>query len=78
MMIRTIAVGIIRNTRRVIFIARRPADVHLGGFWEFLDGKVESGEPPEQALYRELREETAIDVEHAQLTADRSARGDSG
>lgn len=30
-----IAVGIIRNAQREIFITRRAADAHMAGFWEF-------------------------------------------
>ena len=52
-----IAVGIIRNAQREIFITRRAADAHMAGFWEFPGGKIEPGETPEQALSRELRED---------------------
>ncbi len=42
---------------------RRPSDKHLGGKWEFPGGKVDSGESPEAAIVREIREELAIEVE---------------
>ncbi len=45
-----------------VLVARRGARMSLPGKWEFPGGKVEPGEPPEQALVRELREELAIDV----------------
>ncbi|GBU11877.1 dGTP-preferring nucleoside triphosphate pyrophosphohydrolase [Enterobacterales bacterium] len=56
----TISVGIIRNSRKEIFITQRDASSHMAGFWEFPGGKVEAGETPVQAVIRELQEETGI------------------
>ncbi|PCO29164.1 8-oxo-dGTP diphosphatase MutT [Morganella morganii] len=55
-----IAAGVIRNAEGEIFIAQRPLKSHMGGYWEFPGGKLESGESPEQALVRELEEELGI------------------
>mgnify|MGYP000359700151 CR=1 FL=1 len=49
---------VIRNGR--VLIARRPDHAHQGGLLEFPGGKVESGEPLELALKRELQEEVGI------------------
>ncbi|WP_323752622.1 Nudix family hydrolase [Marinobacter sp.] len=51
---------IIRNGR--VLIARRPDHVHQGGLLEFPGGKVEPGETVQQALVREIAEETGLDV----------------
>ncbi len=55
-----IAVGIIRNQQGEIFITRRAADAHMANKLEFPGGKIEADETPEQALVRELQEETGI------------------
>ena len=41
-------------------ICQRPAHKTRGLLWEFVGGKVESGETKEQALIRECQEELAI------------------
>ena len=50
-----------------VLIAQRPEGKQLAGLWEFPGGKVEPGEPPEEALIRELKEELDIDVAKACL-----------
>ena len=43
-------------------IAQRPENKARGLLWEFVGGKVEPGESPEQALARECREELGATV----------------
>ncbi len=50
------------NGERVL-IAERPPGKSSAGLWEFPGGKIESGESPEAALKRELREELNLEVE---------------
>jgi 8-oxo-dGTP diphosphatase len=56
-----VAAGLIKKDHRYL-ITKRPADVHLGGFWEFPGGKQEPGESLEECLQRELKEELGIDI----------------
>ena len=46
---------------RVLVLQRAP-DVSRPGSWEIVYGKIDSGERPEQAAVRELREETGLDL----------------
>ena len=55
------AVALIDIDGRVL-LAQRPEGKSMAGLWEFPGGKVESGETPEAALIRELREELGIDT----------------
>lgn len=71
-----VAVGIIRDQNQNIFLARRSAQSHMGNLWEFPGGKIEPGETPEQALKRELHEETGIEVTSA-VAYDQSEHADS-
>jgi 8-oxo-dGTP diphosphatase len=54
-----VAAAVIRREGKIL-IAQRPLDKHQGGLWEFPGGKVEEGEPVQQALVRELEEELGI------------------
>ena len=56
-----VAVGVIKQENK-FFLTKRLADVHQGGKWEFPGGKVEVDETVHHALYRELKEEVAIDI----------------
>lgn len=55
-----VVAGVIRDERGRVLLAQRPSDKPHAGFWEFPGGKIESGESPEAALFRELHEELGI------------------
>lgn len=44
-------------------VGRRKQDIHMGGKWALVGGKLESGESAEEALRREVKEELGIEVE---------------
>jgi len=56
-----VAAALIDADGRVL-LAQRPKGKPLEGLWEFPGGKMDSGEGPEDALIRELKEELAITV----------------
>jgi len=56
-----VAVGVIVRDQQY-FLTKRLENAHQGGKWEFPGGKLEEGETVAQALYRELKEEIAIDT----------------
>lgn len=57
-----VAVAIVRRDGFWL-VARRRANVHLGGLWEFPGGKLRDDESAEDAAIRELREECAVDAD---------------
>ena len=56
-----VAVALLDVDNRVL-MAQRPEGKSMAGLWEFPGGKVHTGELPEEALVRELREELNIDI----------------
>lgn len=62
-----VAAAALFNPDGDILLAQRPEGKSMAGLWEFPGGKIESGETPERALVRELREELAITVSEDDL-----------
>ena len=60
-----VAAAVIERPDGSFFLARRPAGRVYAGWWEFPGGKVEAGEDPARALFRELHEELGIEVRTA-------------
>lgn len=55
-------VGAIIVRGNCYLVGKRPAGKSQAGLWEFMGGKIEPGETPEQALVRECREELALEI----------------
>ena len=58
--------AIIKDGDRYL-VGQRAAKKAQGGLWEFMGGKIEPGETPEQALARECREELALEIENEHI-----------
>ena len=61
-----VAVALVDADGRVL-LAQRPEGKSMAGLWEFPGGKIQSGESPEAALIREIKEELGIDVKESCL-----------
>ncbi len=65
----TIVVALIKNDKGEILIDRRnqPDTPEEHNKWEFVGGKINFGEDPEEALVREVKEECGLDVKVVRL-----------
>lgn len=59
--------GIVERDGLILTVRRSPSDETGGGTWELPGGKLDFGEHPEDALRREVREETGLEVEVGQV-----------
>ena len=60
-------VGAIIKEGGKYLVGQRAAHKTQGGLWEFMGGKIEPGETPEEALQRECREELALEIEGSRI-----------
>ena len=74
--------GVICRPDGKFLITQRAMDKHwAAGWWEVSDGGVMAGESSQQAVFREVLEETGLDVSHAEggyvFTYHRESQGDN-
>lgn len=64
MEIRTIVVGLVRNRQHELLLCRMSEDRGVfPGLWGLTGGGIEPGERMVEALHREIREETGLEIE---------------
>ncbi len=69
--------GVVMNGGKALILCRSGIRLPDGReWWEFPGGTLEFGEPPEQTVVRELREETGLDVEPERLLYASSVMND--
>ena len=60
--VRQLVVGAVVRHDDQVLLLKRPETDFMGGIWELPSGKAEPGEPLDQALTREVLEETGLTV----------------
>ena len=59
---RYVVAAVISNERQEVLLLERPKHEFFGGIYELPSGEVESGESLEEALCREVKEETGLEI----------------
>ncbi|MDP3994754.1 MAG: NUDIX hydrolase [bacterium] len=57
-----IASAIIKNKQGKILLLQRSKKSSYSAYWQLVEGKLEKGESPNEALKREIKEETSLSV----------------
>ena len=60
--VQQLVVGAVVAHEQAVLLLRRPVDDFMGGIYELPSGKVDPGETVDEALIREVKEETGLDV----------------
>ena len=64
-----VAVCVIFYNKKLLLM-QRPENKMLGGLWEFPGGKMESGELKEDAVIREIKEETNLSIKNVEYIGE--------
>ena len=64
MILLPVVIGVVRNSEGHFLLGKRhqPEIPEINGKWNLLGGKVDFGERPEEAIVREIREESGLEV----------------
>ncbi|MDA7705060.1 RNA pyrophosphohydrolase [Rickettsiales bacterium] len=57
---------IVVNQKKELFLAKRISSL-MDAYWQFPQGGIDAGESEENAMYRELEEETGINKEYVKI-----------
>lgn len=60
-----VSTAMVVHDGKVLMLLRKDSAHEFPGKWSLVSGRIESGETPEQAAAREVREETGIDADSA-------------
>ncbi len=62
-----ISTAIIRNAKNEILLVKRSKKSSYPDYWQLVEGKMESGESPEETINREVIEETKTQIDRIEL-----------